>query len=303
MLLKDKLNNKVIPVNKIRGITTFDCIRKLKRFVKIKKIGHAGSLDPVADGLVLLLSGEATKLSNYLMDLPKKYTADIVLGQSTDTQDVTGQVISTGDWRGILKGDIIDALPGFLGKRLQIPPMYSALKFKGTPLYKLARSGQQVERKPREVTTHEINLVSCKLPEFRIEVKCSRGLYIRTLAEEIGEKLGVPSHLSGLRRDAIGHFTIEMAVSTDDFGDFEKMDSPGYSPAEALRYLPVIEMTKGESASLINGIAPSVPQDIDLSSGDIVRLLRFDKTLGGIGEISLTRTIMIKRVFNIPLLS
>jgi tRNA pseudouridine55 synthase len=297
--LKDSLNNKVIPVNKSRGITTYDCIRKLKNFVKIKKMGHAGSLDPVAHGLVLLLTGEATKLSNYLMDLPKKYTADIKLGQSTDTQDTMGQVVSTGEWKHILKEDIVDILPDFLGKRLQVPPMYSALKYKGTPLYKLARNGQKVDRKPREVTTHEINLVSCKLPEFRIEVKCSRGLYIRTLAEEIGEKLGVPSHLSGLRRDAIGRFTIEMAVSTDDFDALTDMESPGYSLTEALAHLPVLEMTKRESASLINGVVPSVPMDMDISPGDIICLLRFDKTLGGIGKISLARTITIKRVFNI----
>jgi tRNA pseudouridine55 synthase len=137
------------------------------------------------------------------------------------------------------------------------------------------------------------------LPEFRIEVKCSRGLYIRTLAEEIGEKLGVPSHLSGLRRDAIGRFTIEMAVSTDDFDALTDMESPGYSLTEALAHLPVLEMTKRESASLINGVVPSVPMDMDISPGDIICLLRFDKTLGGIGKISLARTITIKRVFNI----
>jgi len=299
MKLKDKLNNRVIPVNKSRGITTYDCIRKLKKFVKIKKMGHAGSLDPVASGLVLLLTGEATKLSNYLMDLHKKYTADIKLGQSTDTQDTMGQVVSTGDWKDIIKEDIIDVLPGFLGKRLQVPPMYSALKYKGTPLYKLARNGQEVDRKPREVTTHEINLVSCSLPEFRIEVKCSRGLYIRTLAEEIGNKLGVPSHLSGLRRDAIGSFIIEKAVSTDDFNTFEEIKNPGYSLAEALGHLPILKMTKRESASLINGMVPSVSLDMDISAGDIIRLLRFDNTLGGIGEISPERTITIKRVFNI----
>lgn len=236
--------------------------------------------------MVLILSGEATKLSDYLMDLPKKYTADIRLGQSTDTQDTMGEVVSTGEWKDIGKEDIISVLPDFLGKRPQVPPMYSALKYKGTPLYKLARKGKEVERKPREVTTYDINLVSCNLPEFRIKVKCSRGLYIRTLAEEIGERLGVPSHLSGLRRDAIGNFNVEEAVSPDAFNMLSEIDSPGYSPAEALAHLPALEMTKRQSALLLNGVAPPFPVDMDLSRGDIIRLIRFDNTLGGIGEVT-----------------
>ncbi|HMA76858.1 MAG TPA: tRNA pseudouridine(55) synthase TruB [Candidatus Krumholzibacteriaceae bacterium] len=296
MKLKDKLNNKVIPVNKSTGITTFDCVRKFKSFSKIKKAGHAGSLDPVAEGLVLLLSGEATKLSDYLMDLPKKYTADIRLGQSTDTQDTMGEIVSTGEWKGIGKEEIKDVLPEFLGKRLQVPPMYSALKYKGTPLYKLARKGKKVERKPREVRTHEIDLVSCNLPDFKIRVKCSRGLYIRTLAEEIGKRLGVPSHLSGLRRDAIGNFNVEEAVSPDAFNMLDEIESPGYSPAEALAHLPAVEMSKRQSALLLNGVAPPFPIDMDLSRGDIIRLIRFDNTLGGIGEVTRARIIKIRRV-------
>jgi len=298
MKLKKKLYNKVIPVNKEKGITTFDSIRKLKRMVGIRKIGHAGSLDPIATGLVLILTGVATKLSGYLMDLQKVYIADIKLGEATDTQDASGEVIERGEWEGVTAGDIEDVLPGFTGTRMQMPPMYSALKHEGKPLYKLARKGREVKREPREVNTESIELISVDLPIFRIRVKCSRGLYLRTLSQEIGHRLEVPSHMTDLTRVSIGHFSIEDAVPSGDYTVLEKQENPGVEPAEALRHLKALEMTGAEAGDLLNGKAPAVPLDSDLSVGDVVRFVRPDGRLGGIGEVGPGRIARIRRVLN-----
>ncbi len=296
MRLEEKLKDRVLSVNKGRGITTFDCIRKLKKIVDIKKIGHAGSLDPIASGLVLLLIGNATKLSNYLMDLRKIYTADIKLGQSTDTQDATGNVTDEGDWTNITESDLAAVLPDFLGKRYQKPPVYSALKHKGKPLYKLARKGLGVEKEPREIETHEIKLLLWDPPLVRIEVTCSRGLYVRTLAEEIGERLSVPSHLSGLTRNAIGHFDLDSAIPAESLSDLEEMDSPGCSLAEALGHMPAYRMNERESSALAHGIAPSRGAPAESSPGDMIRLLRPDGTLAGIVETGPAGMIKIRRV-------
>ena len=137
-----KLNNRVIPVAKSPGNSTYDCVRLFKRAIRLEKVGHAGSLDPQAIGLILILTGEATKLSNYLMDLPKRYIADIKLGATTDTQDESGRILTTGSWANVSRESAIEALARFTGKRFQTPPMYSALKHKGTPLYLLARRGE-----------------------------------------------------------------------------------------------------------------------------------------------------------------
>jgi len=296
MRLEEKLKDRVLPVKKGRGITTFDCIRMLKKVVNIKKIGHAGSLDPIASGLVLLLTGKATKLSNYLMDLRKTYTADIKLGRSTDTQDATGNVIEEGDWTKISESDLAAVLPDFLGKRFQKPPVYSALKHKGKPLYKLARKGVGVEKEAREIETHQISLLLWDPPLVRIEVTCSRGLYVRTLAQEIGERLGVPSHLSGLTRNEIGHFDLDSAIPVDRFADLEEVESPGCSLADALRHMPAYRMNERESSALGHGIAPSRGAPSESSPGEMIRLLRPDDSLGGIAEVGPAGIIKIRRV-------
>ena len=194
--------------------------RLFKRIVRLDKVGHAGSLDPQAIGLILILTGEATKLSNYLMDLPKRYIADIRLGATTDTQDESGRILRTGSWAHVDREAVEAALPRFTGKRFQTPPMYSALKHKGTPLYMLARRGEKIDRNPREVDTYEITLLDFKPPVVRVEVYCSRGLYLRVLAEEIGDALDVPAHLGSLVRMRIGHFTLDEAVPD---GEFDKL--------------------------------------------------------------------------------
>ena len=294
-----RLLNRVIPMNKTSGISTYDCVRRLKKLVDIEKIGHAGSLDPLATGLVLILTGEATKLSSYLMDLPKRYIASVQLGRSTDTQDAEGSIVAEGDWGHIERKDIEQIVESFVGKRKQVPPMYSALKHKGTPLYVLARRGKSIERKPRDVEIYELELIEFEPPLFTVEVYCSRGLYVRALAEEIGAELGVPAHLHDLERVAVGHFTIDDTVDCDSIDSLLTIEEPGYSMSEALKHLPTVEVTVEEAARLSNGIAPRLStSSIDLvNDRALFKLIRPDGSLGAIAEISRRGEVSLKRVF------
>ena len=296
--MKDRFDNLVIPVDKSAGLSTYDVIRRFRKTVRADKVGHSGTLDPMATGLVLILTGAATKLSNYLMELPKRYIADIRLGEATDTQDSTGRVLRSAGWEGVGEEQIREVLPGFIGRRMQVPPMYSALKHKGTPLYALARRGQEIERAPREVVTHEIELLGCDLPIFRIMVRCSRGMYVRVLAEEIGDALGVPACLHSLVRTEVGHFNLDSAVKDTDFAALAGREKPGYSLSEALIHMPAVELTPVQARGLENGIAPRIRESFP-QTGVYMRLIRPDGELGAIAETGAAGILHLKKVFNV----
>ncbi len=295
-----RLNNRVIPVAKSAGNSTYDCVRLFKRAIRLDKVGHAGSLDPQAIGLILILTGEATKLSNYLMDMPKRYIADIMLGATTDTQDESGKILKTGSWAGVTREAAAGALARFTGKRFQTPPMYSALKHKGTPLYLLARRGEKIDRNPREVDTYSITLLDFKPPVVRVEVYCSRGLYLRVLAEEVGDALGVPAHLGTLVRMRIGHFTLDEAFADGEFEKLLDADKPGYSLADAVGHFPAVTLSEEQSRGLSRGIVPKLhpaSQAALPGQGVLLRLQRPDGSLGAIAEMGLAGLVHLRRVF------
>ncbi len=294
--MDDRLDNLVIPVNKSLGLSTYDVIRRFRKVVRMKKVGHSGTLDPLATGLVLLLTGDATKLSSYLMELPKTYIADVELGSSTDTNDKEGKIVEMGDWSGVTEDAIRAALPSFLGRREQIPPMFSALKHKGVPLYTMARRGENIERKPREVETYGLTLLDCELPVFRIEVVCSRGMYVRVFAEEIGAKLGVPAHLKSLVRTKIGQFDVESAVRDDSLGRIAGMDSPGLCMSEALGHLKPVELDEQQLAGVRNGAAPRTGGPA-ARVGEFLRLIDGEGNLCAIAEAGPAGMMKLKRVF------
>jgi tRNA pseudouridine55 synthase len=296
--MDDRLDNLVIPVNKSFGLSTYDVIRRFRKAVRIKKVGHSGTLDPLATGLVLLLTGNATKLSSYLMDLPKTYIADIELGTSTDTNDAEGRVVETGDWSAVTCEALRSVLPSFLGRREQVPPMFSALKHKGVPLYTMARRGEHVEREPREVETYALSLLECELPVFRIEVVCSRGMYVRVLAEEIGAKLGVPAHLSSLVRTKIGQFEVGSAVSDDAFDSISAAERPGFSLAEALGHMRTVELDEEQIAAVRNGAAPRT-ESTRARVGEMLRLVDASGRLCAIAEAGPAGIMKLKRVFTV----
>jgi tRNA pseudouridine55 synthase len=294
--MDDRLDNLVIPINKSLGLSTYDVIRLFRKVVRVKKVGHSGTLDPMATGLVLLLTGDATKLSSYLMELPKTYIAEVELGSSTDTSDTEGKVVETGDWSGVTEDAIRAVLPSFLGRREQVPPMYSALKHNGVPLYTMARRGEFVEREPREVETYVLTLLSCELPVFRIEIVCSKGMYVRVLAEEIGASLGVPAHLKSLVRTKIGHFNVESAVRDDAFDGIAGRESPGAGLAEALGHIRPVVLDEQQLAGLRNGAAPRMESTVG-RVGEILRLIDSEGNLCALAEAGPVGMMKLKRVF------
>jgi len=211
--------NGVLLVNKEKGMTSHFTIQKVKKILGVKKIGHAGTLDPLATGLLVVLLNSGTKLSPYLLGQDKEYLGEVTVGIATDTEDSEGKVISQKEVRELPDPDSV--LASLLGKRLQTPPLFSALKQSGKKLYEYARAGMDVEREPREIEVLALErrspvVLDEGVARFTFFCRVSKGTYVRTLAKEIGEKLGYPAHLSALERLASGHFRLEAANSLHD---------------------------------------------------------------------------------------
>lgn len=204
--------NGIIIVDKEPGFTSHDVVAKLRGICGQRKIGHTGTLDPMATGVLPVCLGSATKLCDMLADRDKEYVAELLLGVETDTQDVTGQVLARRLVE-VEESQVRSAAQGFVGEYLQVPPMYSALKVDGKKLYELARAGKEVERKARPVRIYELEILECALPVVRMRVVCSKGTYIRTLCADIGERLGCGGTMRSLRRTRVGQFSIEDACT------------------------------------------------------------------------------------------
>lgn len=209
--------NGVIIVNKEKDFTSHDVVAKLRGILKQKKIGHTGTLDPQAEGVLPVCLGNATKLCDILTDKKKEYVAELLLGVTTDTQDLTGKVLNkvilgeADEGENIDEEKVKETIASFKGKSMQIPPMYSALKVNGKKLYELAREGKEVERAPRPIEIYELEILSVELPVIRIRVLCSKGTYIRTLCNDIGERLGCGGCMKSLVRTKVESFSLENA--------------------------------------------------------------------------------------------
>ncbi|WP_373214185.1 tRNA pseudouridine(55) synthase TruB [Ruminococcus sp. 5_1_39BFAA] len=206
--------NGIIVIYKEKGWTSFDVVARLRRILGMKKIGHTGTLDPEAQGVLPVALGKGTKLVDMLTDKDKTYEAVLRLGIDTDTQDMTGSVLTEKEVR-VSEEEVRTVIESFIGEQMQIPPMYSALKVGGKKLYELAREGQVVERKPRPVCFHEIQILEMKLPLVRFLVTCSKGTYIRTLCHDIGEKLGCGGCMESLLRTRVGKFTLQDCLTLE----------------------------------------------------------------------------------------
>ncbi len=199
----------VLPVDKPTGMTSHDVVDAIRRKVGIKRVGHGGTLDPAATGVLLIMLGRGTKLSERLMSSDKTYEGTLYLGKATDSQDATGTVIAEGEWEHITQEQIEEEIKNFKGDIYQTPPMVSAVKINGVPLYKLARKGKTVERKPRLIHIYKFQILEFNPPEVKFVVRSTKGTYIRTLCHDIGENLGCQAHLSALRRTSAGSIEIE----------------------------------------------------------------------------------------------
>ena len=246
--------NGIVIVDKPQGWTSQDVTARLRRVFSTRRIGHGGTLDPMATGVLPVFVGRATRAVEFFEHAEKTYEATLRLGMKTDTQDITGTVLEERPVT-VTEQDILNVLPAFRGEILQIPPMYSALKVNGQKLYDLARKGKEVERQPRPITIHELELLHFDGQDARIRVRCSKGTYIRTLCEDMGEKLGGLGTMAALRRTRAGEYTIEKAVPLQTLLDAENPEQYLLSMDSPFLGYPAVTLSENQEKRCRNGNA------------------------------------------------
>lgn len=275
MIVRKAAMDGFLLVDKPVGMSSFDVIRRLNRHFMIgrsgRKIGHGGTLDPMASGLMVIAIGKATRLLPYFLGSGKRYTAQVRLGERTTTDDAEGEVILRRDATHISPDDILKILPRFEGRQMQVPPAFSALHIDGVRAYKLARQGKAVVMPEREIEVSKVAYVaseSLSLPEFSIDVECSGGTYIRSLARDIGEALGCGAHLTGLRRTGACHFSIASALSLEFLLAQDDIDAHLTPCMEGMSFYPQIEV----SLQTIEHLFKGQPVRIDAPGDGIYRI-------------------------------
>lgn len=290
--------NGILLLDKDRGLTSNAALQKAKKLLKAKKAGHTGSLDPMATGLLPLCFGEATKVSKFLLEADKRYTAVLQLGRETDTGDAEGEVTRAAEV-AVSREQVEAVLAEFRGPINQLPSMYSAIKHQGEPLYKKARRGESVEgREPRPVVIHELGLLHLEGDRLQVEIACSKGTYIRTLATDIGEALGCYAHVAELRRTASGPFTLEGAVALDQLGgeDLEARRAHMLPVDAALQPYPAVELGETAAYYLVQGQPVMVPK---APEGDLLRLYDEEGHFLGVGAPTDDGRVAPKRLFHL----
>jgi len=289
----------VVQFNKSGNMSSHDAVSAVKKLFKVRKAGHAGTLDPLATGVLLVCLNEATKITGYLSDLDKEYIVTAKLGESTDTYDTEGIIIRKSEYAlAVTRSEVEKTLSGFTGAIEQTPPMFSALKINGKPLYELARKGIEVDRKPRVVMVRSIDIMEFKLPFLRLRVSCSKGTYIRSLCNDIGDALGVGAHVTELARTRIGDFTLENAAEIDEL---PRKTEALHTIDVALKHLPEIHVNRDEYLRARNGNPIGLTLDIERKggqSGSFVRMKNPEGKIFGIGKAA-ANSIKIERLFKI----
>lgn len=298
MSLRQNING-ILLLDKPLEITSNGALQRVKRLFNAKKAGHTGSLDPLATGMLPLCFGEATKFSQYLLDSDKTYQVKAQLGVETNTGDCEGQVINTRDVIGVDEARLQTVLKSFLGVIDQVPPMFSALKHQGKPLYELARQGIEIERKSRQITIYDIQFKQFESNQVSFDVTCSKGTYIRTLVEDIGKLLNCGAHVIGLRRtnvnpyqNAVMYTLPALEIIAEELGQAALIDC--LLPMEtSIHHLPAIQLTSSAAYYLRMGqsIRTSAPKESPL-----VRLVSEDARFLGIGEIMMDGTLKPHRL-------
>lgn len=287
----------ILLLDKPAGMSSNQAVQKVRWLFQARKAGHTGTLDPFATGLLPICLGEASKTAGFMLDADKTYEARARLGVATDTGDIEGGILREAAVPELDEAAIDAVLERFLGPVTQIPPMYSALKHEGQPLYKLAREGKQVERKPREITIHELERLSWTPPDLRIRVRCSKGTYVRTLAEDIGVALGSCAHLRALRRTASGPFSGDM-VSLEQLEARVEAGDPDslLLPVDAgLQDWPAVSLDASSARRFSHGN----PVSAEASGPGMARVFDPAGKLLGLGELGEAKRLKPKRIFNL----
>jgi tRNA pseudouridine55 synthase len=274
------MSSGALLLDKPVGVSSNGALQEVKKLFGIKKAGHAGTLDPLASGLLIVLFGEATKLAGPLLEADKEYLATLKLGETTSTGDAEGDVLQKNEVR-IGERELLSALAAFRGEIAQVPPMHSALKRNGVPLYRLARRGEQVEREPRRVTIADLELLERRGEQVSLRVRCSKGTYIRVLAEDIGHALGCGAHLSALRRTATAGFRVEDACGPQALSrmDRQERDARLLPLARLLEPLPRADLDAAQEARFRQG------QSLESFAGEGLRgVYAADGSVIGLGQ-------------------
>jgi tRNA pseudouridine55 synthase len=243
----------IFNIDKPAGPTSFQVVSLVRRLSGVRRVGHAGTLDPSATGVLVVCLGQATRLVEYMMEATKVYRGEVRLGITTDTLDATGTPVSQADPSNIDRRQVEEALTAFVGEIDQVPPMFSALKYNGEPLYRYARAQRQVERQARRVTIHRLQLLAFRPPLATIEVECGKGTYIRALAHDLGQQLGCGAHLAALARLRVGPFTLDDACSLPQLeaafqeGRWQSLLHP---PDAALPSLPAVTLSEPQERAV-----------------------------------------------------
>ncbi len=293
--------NGILLLDKPAGMTSNAALQRVKRLFRAQKAGHTGSLDPLATGLLPLCFGEATKVSGFLLDAHKYYHVEIALGIQTTTGDAEGTPVATRPVPVLTRDRIEAAMAPLRGEVEQIPPMHSALKHKGKPLYKYAHAGETVPREPRRVTVFEFVLVDYTADRLWVEIYCSKGTYIRTLAEDLGANLGCGAHVVNLRRTRVGPYTDQSAYCLDELEQLartgpEQLDRRLLTLDSALAHWPEIRVSEELAFFLRRGQAVNIPR---APNKGFVRLLRADNRFFGIGRVLDDGRISPKRLIHL----
>jgi tRNA pseudouridine55 synthase len=290
----------IVIVDKPTGHSSNHILQQVKRLFDAKKAGHTGSLDPLASGVLPVCLGEATKLSGYLLDADKQYQVTCKLGITTDSGDADGEVINETPVPDFSEQQLRDILSAFIGEQDQVPPMFSALKHQGQPLYKLARQGIEIERKSRRIRIYDITLLDVGKDCFTLSVRCSKGTYIRTLVEDISHQLGCGGHVTMLRRTAVAGYVLKDAITLDQLKVLAEQDAQAsldntLVPAhEALPDWPVIALNEAMTKQLGFGQPVQTEQDFECAN---VRLFDYNGQFLGLGEMMPDGVVMPKRLF------
>ncbi|ABF87414.1 tRNA pseudouridine synthase B [Myxococcus xanthus DK 1622] len=275
----------VLVIDKPTGPTSFDVVRQVRSLLRLKKVGHTGTLDPLATGVLPLCLGEATKVAGFITEGDKAYDATVRLGSETDTLDAEGQVTAQAPVPALTPALIESALARFRGTFDQVPPMYSAVKVGGKRLYELARAGEEVERAARQVTVYELVLRDFSAERLQLSVRCSKGFFVRTLAQEVGRALGCGAHLEALRRTASGPFTLAQALPLADVPELLKegaLASRLMTMSHALVELPEVRVGAADAKRVSHGVPVEVP------AGKVgrVRVMGPDDALLAVAEVA-----------------
>ena len=293
--------NGILPLWKPKGLTSHDCVMRIRRIFKMKKVGHTGTLDPDAEGVLPICLGEATKIVPFLVDTHKTYIAKVTLGASTETEDATGKVVQQKEIHSLPSHMTVQhVLNQFTGEITQVPPMYSAVKVNGKKLYEYARKGEYVNRPTRHVNINELELIDEDWQEpnsFGIKIICSKGTYIRTLCVDIGQALGYPAHMSALTRSQTGDFTKEMCVTLEELEKHSNKEQFLYPLLSGLTHLNAFEVDKEMSKKVSYGQKLPRPKDF---KENIPYVLTYQKRLLAIYQTHPENEEEIKpiRVFN-----